>query len=116
MLRKVRTLISAALVLCLVAPAVADCCVSAGTAMPCCADKRTETRVLPTCCVQNGQPQQTTPSSTVFRLARIDPPAVVGHDVHASALSFTPRTLSIEHPSDPPGTERLYLRLSVIRR
>jgi hypothetical protein len=115
--RKLRVLLSFAILLCLVAPAVAECCVSVGDAMPCCAKKHAEVRLVPKCCMSSPQTQQPqTPASIVKPVRAAVPDAVMVSAAPALSVEPSSSLAAIDRSADPPAPSRLFLRLSVIRR
>jgi hypothetical protein len=114
--RRFQATVIAALVLVLATPAIAACCAWTTEPMPCC-EKSENAGVAAECCMsQADTPQPPVPASTA-RISRLD----AGLAVLAAAptLNVVPATSfdsAFDQFSGPPASERLYLRLSVIRR
>lgn len=114
--RRFQAPVIAVLAMLLATPAVAACCVWTAAPMPCCEKSDAAGLAAPCCMSEAETPQRPVPSSTA-NISRLDAgvavsPAALPLNVAAGA-PFAP---VLDRFNGPPGADRLYLRLSVIRR
>ena len=114
--RRFHAPVIAALAMLLATPAVAACCAWTAAPMPCCEKADDAGLAAPCCMSQADSPQRPLPASTA-KVSRID----AGLSMTWAALPRSVVAVALfgaasEPYEGPPGTERLYLRLSVIRR
>jgi hypothetical protein len=113
--RRFQVPVIAMLAMLLATPAVAACCAWTAEPMPCC-EKSDDAGLAAPCCMSEADtPQRPVPSSTA-KISRLD----AGMSVSPAALPLNVAAGAPFAPFDrfngPPGADRLYLRLSVIRR
>lgn len=115
--RRLRTSVIAVLLVLLAAPAVTACCVWSVAPMPCCTEK-SDHGLASACCVDDGRqsPDRPMPGQAAKSL-RFDSTAVSTNPATSfAALAPLVVAAGFDGFADPPGSDRLYLRLSVIRR
>jgi hypothetical protein len=114
--RRIQSPVIAVLLVLLASPAVAACCVWTGTPMVCC-EKSDVAGLAAGCCMnRTDQSQQQVPASVV-KLSRQDSGLLVAAVAQPIASIAAARAETrVEQPAGPPGSDPLYLRLSVIRR
>lgn len=114
--RRYRTPVAVVLLVLLAAPARALCCAWT-MPMPCCSDSR-DARLVPTCCVDGATqaPDRPMPSPAAKSLRSDLGTAAVAAADAAAILTLSSPAPSLDRFAGPPGSDRLYLRLSVIRR
>jgi hypothetical protein len=115
-IRRFQAPVIAVLVFFLATPAVAACCGWTPEPMPCC-EKSENPGLAAECCLsQADAPQRPSPTSTA-KVSRLDAGLCVSSAALAPiAMARAAFDLAFDLHNGPPGTERLYLRLSVIRR
>ena len=116
LVRRFRAPIVAVLLVLLASPAIAACCVGTQGVPPCCEETQGKRLAAPCCMSSSQAPRQQLPAA-VAKLSKLEPSlsaavlsqapvAIVGPSVHTT----------VDQVSGPPGSDPLYLRLSVIRR
>jgi hypothetical protein len=115
-IRRLQTAIVLLVVMVLGSPALAACCVWSAEPMTCC-DKTDGHRLVAPCCVTSPQaPQQQLPATA--NLSKLEPggPALLAVQPPVVAVAAGDPTAAVVRFNGPPGSNPLYLRLSVIRR
>jgi hypothetical protein len=115
--RRIQTPVVAILLVLLAAPAAAMCCAWTPAAAACCTDNQ-EARLVSACCVESaGQsPDRPMPSVTAKSSRSDVAPAALAAALPSVLSSAAFPAPPLDGFAAPPASERLYLRLSVIRR
>jgi hypothetical protein len=114
--RRFQAAIIALMLVLLASPAIAACCAWTPGAPPCC-HKAEGDRLAAPCCMSSSQGPQQQPPASVAKLSKLESATSVSVDWQAPlAIADTRATARVEQVTGPPGSDALYLRLSVIRR
>jgi hypothetical protein len=113
--RSLRAPVVGLLLVLLVAPAATACCVAMAAAMPCCARGDQDLTLSLPCCVMEADPATGSPPASA-PLVRASVHGDVSNVPVAAELVTLGRTIRVVDPTAGPPGDRLYLRLSVIRR
>lgn len=114
--RRFQAPIVSLLLVLLASPALVACCVWTADAMPCC-EKAGGAALAAPCCMSQVPDRQQQPPASPAKMSRSDAGQAVAPAAQPSIVAAsTIVAVDVERTSGPPGSDPLYIRLSVIRR